>query len=162
MKIRTNRNPVAQETFRALGGVEPHVCEVEDLKAEMAAGNCEAGESVFSRIYPLQQNEVTESVIDSQHSLFLTTMIIGDAFWKQLSPEVQAVIKDAAIKAGRKERQATIDDGEAAKTRLIAEGVNIHKITPEEKSEWKQKTQVVYEKFEPTFTPGLIEQIKNA
>jgi TRAP-type C4-dicarboxylate transport system substrate-binding protein len=89
-------------------------------------------------------------------------MIIGDAFWKQLSPEVQAVIKDAAIKAGRKERQATIDDGEAAKARLIAEGVNIHKITPEEKSEWKQKTQVVYEKFTPTFTPGLIDQIKNA
>lgn len=162
MKIRTNRNPVAQETFRALGINEPYVCEVEDLKDNIVAGNCDGGESVFSRIYPLGQNEVTESVIDSKHSLFLTTMIMRNDFWEQLSPEVRAVIKDAAIKAGRKERQATIDDGEQAKAKLISEGVNIHELTHEEKTEWQEKTQSVYEKFEPTFTPGLINKIKNA
>jgi len=162
MKIRTNRNPVAQETFKALGIDEPFVCEVEDLKDQIVAGNCDGGESVFSRIYPLGQNEVTESVIDSKHSLFLTTMIMRNDFWEQLSPEVRAVIKDAAIKAGRKERQATIDDGENAKTKLLEEGVNIHELTPEERAEWKEKTQAVYEKFEPTFTPGLIDKIKNA
>ena len=161
MKIRTNRNPVAQETFKALGVDEPYVCEIEELAEHIKAGDCDAGEGVYSRVYPLGQNEVTESVIDSKHSLFLTTMIMRDDFWKQLSPEVRAVIKDAAIKAGRKERQATIDDGEEAKAKLLAEGVNIHDLTPEEKAEWKAKTQSVYEKFEPTFTPGLIDRIKN-
>jgi TRAP-type C4-dicarboxylate transport system substrate-binding protein len=72
------------------------------------------------------------------------------------------VIKNAAIEAGRKERQATIEDGENAKKQLLAEGVNIHDLTNEEKSEWMEKTQVVYEKFEPTFTPGLIDKIKRA
>jgi len=162
MKIRTNRNPVAQETFKALGVDEPYVCEIEELAEHIKAGDCDAGEGVYSRVYPLGQNEVTESVIDSKHSLFLTTMIMRDDFWKQLSPEVRAVIKDAAIKAGRKERQATIDDGEEAKAKLLAEGVNIHDLTPEEKAEWKAKTQSVYEKFEPTFTPGLIDKIKKA
>lgn len=162
MKIRTNRNPVAQETFKALGIDEPFVCEVEDLKDQIVAGNCDGGESVFARIYPLGQNEVTESVIDSKHSLFLTTMIMRNDFWEQLSPEVRAVIKDAAIKAGRKERQATIDDGEEAKAKLIAEGVNIHELTPEERADWKEKTQTVYEKFEPTFTPGLLDKIKRS
>jgi hypothetical protein len=138
------------------------VCEIEDLTQHIRAGDCDAGEGVYSRVYPLGQNEVTESVIDSKHSLFLTTMIMRDDFWQQLSPEVRAVIKDAAIKAGRKERQATIDDGEEAKARLIAEGVNIHELTPEERADWQQKTQVVYEKFEPTFTPGLIDQIKRS
>ena len=147
MKLRTNRNPVAQETFKALG-TDIYVCETEDTRAHIMDGNCEGGETVYSRIYPLKQNEVTKSVVDSKHSLFLTTMIIGDKFWNQLSPEVKAVIKDAAIKAGRKERQTTIEDGEAAKQRLIAEGVNIVELTPEEHAEWKEKTQVVYEKFE--------------
>jgi hypothetical protein len=162
MKIRTNRNPVAQETFRALGIDEPFVCEVEDLRDQIVAGNCDGGETVYSRIYPLGQDKVTESVIDSKHSLFLTTMIMRNDFWKQLSPEVRAVIKDAAIKAGRRERQATIDDGEVAKAQLIAEGVTIHEITPEEKADWKAKTQVVYDKFESTFTPGLIDKIKRS
>jgi TRAP-type C4-dicarboxylate transport system substrate-binding protein len=89
-------------------------------------------------------------------------MIIGDKFFKSLSPEVRAIIKDAAIVAGRKERLKTIEDGEEAKQKLISEGVNIHELTPEETAEWKEKTKVVYEKFEPTFTPGLVDSIKNA
>lgn len=162
MKIRTNRNPVAQETFKALGVEDPYICEIEDLAEHIKAGDCDAGEGVYSRVYPLAQNEVTESVIDSKHSLFLTTMIMRDDFWKSLSPEVQAVIKDAAIRAGRKERETTIADGEEARQRLLAEGVNIHDLTPEEKAEWESKTKIVYEKFEPTFTPGLIDKIKKA
>jgi TRAP-type C4-dicarboxylate transport system substrate-binding protein len=162
MKIRTNRNPVAQATFKALGVQDPYVCEIEDLAEHIKAGDCDAGEGVYSRVYPLGQNEVTESVIDSKHSLFLTTMIMRDDFWKQLSPEVRAVIKDAAIKAGRKEREATIADGEDARTRLLAEGVNIHELTSEERADWKEKTQVVYNEFEPTFTPGLIDKIKKS
>lgn len=164
MKIRTNRNPVAQETFRALGveSEDIHICEIEDLAEHIKSGECDAGEGVYSRVYPLKQNEVTKSVIDSKHSLFLTTMIIGNTFYEKLSPEVRAIIKEAALDAGRKERLKTIEDGEQAKQKLINEGVNIHNLTPEELAEWKEKTQVVYDKFEPTFTPGLVDKIKRS
>jgi TRAP-type C4-dicarboxylate transport system substrate-binding protein len=164
MKIRTNRNPVAQETFKALGVQEEnvHICEIEDLAEHIKEGNCDAGEAVFTRVYPLKHNEVAKSVIDSKHSLFLTSMIIGDRFWNQLSPEVRAIIKEAALTAGRKERLKSIEDGDRAKESLIAEGVNIHDLTPEERAEWKAKTQTVYDKFEPTFTPGLLDKIKRS
>ena len=161
MKIRTNRNPVAQETFKVLG-TDVFVCETEDTRAHIMAGDCEGGETVYSRIYPLGQNDVSKTVIDSKHSLFLTTMIMREDFWKTLSPEVKTVIKDAAIKAGRREREVTIQDGEAAKQQLIADGVDIVDLTPEETAEWKSKAQAVYEKFEPTFSPGLIDKIKKS
>ena len=161
MKIRTNRNPVAQETMRVLGA-DIFVCETEDTRAHIIEGDCEGGETVYSRIYPLGQNEVSKSVLDTKHSLFLTTMIMRDDFWATLSPEVQAVIKDAAIKAGRREREVTIQDGEAARQQLIADGINIVDLTDAEKTGWKEKTKSVYEKFEPTFTPGLIDRIKKA
>jgi hypothetical protein len=162
MKLRTNRNPVAQETFKVLGGVDVFVCETEDTRAHIIEGDCEGGETVYSRIYPLKQNDVTKSVIDSKHSLFLTTMIMRDDFWKTLSPEVQAVIKDAAIKAGRREREVTIQDGEDAKQQLVADGIDVIELSKEETAEWKHKAQAVYEKFEPTFSPGLIDKIKKA
>jgi len=164
VKIRTNRNPVAQETFKALGveSEDIHICEIEDLAEHIKAGECDAGEGVYSRVYPLKQNEVTKSVIDSKHSLFLTTMIIGNKFYEKLSPEVRAIIKEAALDAGRKERLKTIEDGEQAKQKLINEGVNVHDLTPEELAEWKSKTQVVYDKFVPTFTPGLVDKIKRS
>jgi len=161
MKLRTNRNPVAQETMKVLGA-DIFVCETEDTRAHIIEGDCEGGETVYSRIYPLGQNEVSKTVVDSKHSLFLTTMIMRDDFWATLSPEVRAVIKDAAIKAGRREREVTIQDGEDAKQQLIADGIDIVDLTPAETAEWKEKSQVVYDKFEPTFTPGLIDKIKQA
>jgi TRAP-type C4-dicarboxylate transport system substrate-binding protein len=72
------------------------------------------------------------------------------------------VLKDAAIKAGRKERETTIQDGEEAKEKLRAEGIEIHSLTPEEKAEFIEKTKVVYEQFKDTFTPGLIDKMKKA
>ena len=55
----------------------------------------------------------------------------------------------------------TIEDGEEAKEMLIKEGKTIHTLTIEEKQEFIDKTKVVYDEFEKTFTPGLIEDIKN-
>ena len=163
MKVRTNKNPVAKATFKAIGAdINSKVIEIEDLKENIEAGVVEAGEGIYSRIYPLNQNQVTKSVIDTQHSLFLTSMIMRNDFYEKLSPEVQAVIKEAALKAGRKERETTIMDGEEAKEKLIAEGVAIHELTPEEKAEFIEKTKVVYEEFKDKFTPGLIDKIKKA
>jgi TRAP-type C4-dicarboxylate transport system substrate-binding protein len=161
MKIRTNRNPVAQETMRVLGA-DVFVCETEDTRAHIIEGDCEGGETVYSRIYPLGQNDVSKTVLDTKHSLFLTTMIMRDDFWATLSPEVQAVIKDAAIRAGRREREVTIQDGEDAKQQLVADGIDVIELSKEETAEWKHKAQAVYEKFEPTFSPGLIDKIKKA
>jgi TRAP-type C4-dicarboxylate transport system substrate-binding protein len=143
-------------------GADIFVCETEDTRAHIIEGDCEGGETVYSRIYPLGQNEVSKSVLDTKHSLFLTTMIMRDDFWATLSPEVRAVIKDAAIKAGRREREVTIQDGETARQQLIADGINIVDLTDAEKADWKEKTKTVYEKFEPTFTPGLIDRIKRS
>jgi TRAP-type C4-dicarboxylate transport system substrate-binding protein len=159
---RSNRNPVAQATLTALG-IVPHACEVEDLRAEVEAGRCEGGETNYPRMYPLRQNEVTASVIDTEHSLFLTSMIIGDQFWTSLSPEVQAVIKKAAILAGREERAETIRDGERAKVRLVQEqGAAIHALSAAERAEAVAKTAVVYEQFADMFTPGLVDAIRAA
>lgn len=158
---RSNRNPIAQATLKALD-INPHVAEIEDLKDEVLAGRCEGGETNYPRMYPLNQNEVTKSVIDTEHSLFLTSMIIADSFWNGLSDDVKSVIKRAAIEAGREERAETIRDGERAKLRLVSEGATINPLSAEEKQIAKQKTSVVYAQFENFFTPGLVDKIRLA
>jgi TRAP-type C4-dicarboxylate transport system substrate-binding protein len=139
MKIRTNRNPVAQDTFRAIGIEDPFVCEIEDLGKHIEAGDCDGGEGIYSRIYPLGQDRVTKSVINTEHSLFLTTMIMRDDFWQTLSPEVRAVIKDAAIRAGRQERLTTIEDGLEARAKLIADGIDVHELSADNVLNLNQK-----------------------
>jgi C4-dicarboxylate-binding protein DctP len=161
-KLRSNRNPVGQAVIRTMSGVEPFICETEEAREHVANGNCNGNDTVYSRIYPLSQNDVIQSVVDSKHSLFLTTMIIGDRFWDSLSAEVKAVIKTAAIQAGRNERQTTIVDGEQARDRLISEGKTVYEPTAQETSDMKSKMAVVYDQFADFFTPGLINQIKKS
>jgi TRAP-type C4-dicarboxylate transport system substrate-binding protein len=135
---RSNRNPVAQATLKALG-INPLVCELEDLVSNVNAGNCDGGETAYPRIYPLNQNEVTTTVVNTEHSLFLTSMIIRDSFWDTLSPELQDIIKRAAVEAGREERQAAVDDAINARANLLAEGRAVYELTPEERQIAKNK-----------------------
>ena len=158
--VRSNRNPVAQATISALG-MKPVVAEVEDLRQVVVDGAAEGGETNYPRVYPLRQNEVTKTVIDTGHSLFLTSMIIGDRFWDGLSPAVQDVIKQAAVLAGREERAETIRDGDRAEQRLIAEeGANIVKWTQEQREAAKIALSGVYDQFSDTFTPGLVDSVR--
>jgi len=160
--VRSNRNPVAQATISALG-MTPVVAEVEDLRQVVVDGEAEGGETNYPRVYPLRQNEVTKTVIDTGHSLFLTSMIIGDRFWDNLSPEVQEVIKKAAVLAGREERAETIRDGARAERRLVEEeGANIVKWTQEQRESAKVALSGVYYQFRDTFTTGLVDKIQKA
>jgi len=158
--VRSNRNPVAQATISALG-MKPVVAEVEDLRQVVVDGQAQGGETNYPRVYPLRQNEVTKTVIDTGHSLFLTSMIIGDRFWDSLSPAVQDVIKQAAVLAGREERAETIRDGDRAERRLVEEeGANIVKWTQEQREAAKIALSSVYDQFSDTFTPGLVDSVR--
>lgn len=158
--MRSNRNPVAQATITALG-MKPVVAEVEDLRQVVVDGEAVGGETVYPRMYPLRQNEVTKSVVDTGHSLFLTSMIINDQFWDSLSTDVQGVIKQAAILAGREERAETLRDAARAEERLVREeGANIIKWTSDQRSAAKIALADVYEQFKDTFTPGLVDSIE--
>ena len=161
--LRSNRNPIGQEVVRVLsGGVDPFVCETEEAASYIKEGKCNGNDTVYSRIYPLGQNEAMQSVVDSKHALFLTTMIIADSFWHSLSPEVKACIKDAAIRAGRRERETTIADGQEARQQFIDDGITVYDPTAAEIEELKVKMQVVYDKFENTFPDNMIERMRRA
>lgn len=157
--VRSNRNPVAQATLSALG-MKPMAAEVEDMLKMVNDGLADGGETNYPRMFPLRQNEVTKSVIDTGHSLFLTSMIIGDKFWDSLSPSVQEIVKNAAILAGREERAEAIADGERAEQQLIEQGATITKWTQAQRNAAKIELASVYQQFENTFTPGLIQAVE--
>jgi TRAP-type C4-dicarboxylate transport system substrate-binding protein len=157
--IRSNKNPMAMETFRAIGA-NPVAMELEEINEAVEAGVVVGGETAYPRIYPLGQNEFHTSVVDSEHSLFLTSIIITDTFWNSLDSELQHVIKTAAVNAGRSERVESIKDGEQAKVKLVKEGKEVVRLSDEDQAEFVRRTAVVYNKFADFFKPGLVEQIR--
>jgi TRAP-type C4-dicarboxylate transport system substrate-binding protein len=157
--VRSNRNPVAQAIWKSLGAT-PYVCEIEETTEKFEQKLIDAADTVYSRVYPLNQDSYTETVIDSKHTLFLTTMLVSEQFWDSLSDNVRAIIKSAAVEAGRLERLETIEDGDQARQQLIKDGATVIDLSAEDEKMFRERTAVVYEQFADLFELGLIDQIK--
>ena len=157
--IRSGMNPVARDTFAAIGA-EPKSMELGAINQAVAQGEVIGGESAFPRIYPCEHNTFSKTVLDTGHSLFLTSIIVSEGFWNSLSPELQQIISDAAIAAGRTERLRSIQDGEDTKAKLAAEGIDVIKLSDEDQQEFQSRTAHLYEKYSDQFTPGLVDSIK--
>ena len=159
MSIRSNKNPFAMETFRAVGAI-PVPRELEEINEGVENGEFMGGESAWPRVYPLNQNVFSNVMNDTKHSLFLTSMIVQKGFWASLDDDVKSLMKMAAVDAAREERAASIHDGELAKIKAIKEGIEIIDLSDDESQKFKDATQSVYEKYQDFFSPGLVDRIR--
>lgn len=158
--VRTSRSPVAVETFKLLGAEPKEHIALEEMNAAADAGVIQAGESTFVRVFPLQQNESFSVVNDTAHSLFLTSIIVNQDFFKQFDAETQEIMATAAFNAARKERRESVADIPNILAECEAKGVEVVTMRAEEQAKFKEVTSKVYEKFADYFTKGLVQSIQ--
>ena len=158
--VRTGMNPMARDTFEAIGA-RPMSMELEEMNVAVRDGYVIGGESAWPRIYPCDQNTFSKAVVDTGHSLFLTSIIVSENFWSTLTPELQQIITEAAIAAGRTERQRSIEDGADAMVKCEQDGIKVIHLSDEEKAEFRAKTAPLYDKYNDFFSPGLVDSIRN-
>ena len=158
--VRTSRSPVAVETFKLLGAEPKEHIALEEMNAAAKAGQIEAGESTYVRVFPLQQNEAFAVVNDTAHSLFLTSIIVNKDFMSQFDKETQEIMATAAFNAARKERRESVADIPNILAECEEKGVEVVRMSETEQKKFKEVTSAVYEKFADYFTPGLVQKIQ--
>jgi TRAP-type C4-dicarboxylate transport system substrate-binding protein len=160
IKVRTSFSPVAIETFKILGAdVVP--MELEELSENLGSANVAVGESTYPRVYALGHDKVSKVINHTEHSLFLTSILIGTDFWDTLSADLQAVVAESAKVAARYERVISIDDVAKTQARAEADGIEVIKMSKEEQARFAAETKVVYDKFQDYFTAGLVKSIQS-
>lgn len=160
-KIRVSDSAVAEATFAAIGAV-PVRFELEELREHMAKGTVDAGESTWSRYYGSRFDEVTNTIFDTEHNLLLTNIVINADFYRNLDADLQEIIRQAAVEAGRYERNISIDDAPVTANKAINDGFKVIKLSDSEREQFIQATKQVYTQFENMFTPGLIQKLRQA
>ena len=158
--VRTSRSPVAVETFKLLGAVPNKDIALEEMNQAADAGLISAGDSTYVRIFPLQQNESFKVVNDTAHSLFLTSIIVNQDFFKQFDIQTQEIMATAAFNAARKERRESVADIPNILAECAAKGVEVVRMSETEQKKFKEVTSSVYEKFAEYFTKGLVQSIQ--
>lgn len=161
LNIRSNRSPVAVDTITATGA-NPVVMELEDISGAVNDGTVVGGESTYPRFYGLKQNEVCPVINHTEHSLFLTSILVSTDFWATLSPELKAVISDASVNAARSERAESIEDIGLVQARCAKEGIKVVTMPKAEMARFETMMEPVYAKYQNYFTPGLLTGIQAA
>jgi TRAP-type C4-dicarboxylate transport system substrate-binding protein len=135
---------------------------IEQLAEALGDKTVDAGESTYPRIYGMKQAQHAESLVHSEHSLFLTSLIINKDLWNSLDTATQQIFADAALAAAKIERAESIADIAQTQTRAVEEGINVVRLSDEETAQFKAATAPLHGKYEAIFTEGLVSKIKLA
>ena len=158
-KVRSGMSHIAQDTMRAFG-FDPVPTEIDGVSAVVKSGDVVGAEHVAQRLLPDQCDSWIGTIIDTQHSLFLTSIVVNVDWWNSLDSAVQQIFSEAALEAARNERALSLQDGEASLKKLQDDGVSVIQLSPEEMAELRQQTQSVYAKHADSFESGLIDSIR--
>lgn len=121
-RIATSGGPVAEETLRALGAI-PVSAQIESLGVPE---NIDGFETTYSRLSALDgASAYARYINETNHSIFLTTILARADFLDSLSSEDRAALIEAARVAARQERADSRALAAEVKESLAASGSTI-------------------------------------
>lgn len=158
--VRSGMSHIAQDTMRAFG-FNPVPTEIDGVSAVVKSGEAIGAEHVAQRLLPDQCDSWIKSIIDTQHSLFLTSIVVNVDWWNSLDHEVQRIFSEAALEAARNERALSLHDGETSLKKMQDAGVTVIHLDSDELNNLRNLAESVYEKYENGyFEEGLISSIR--
>jgi tripartite ATP-independent transporter DctP family solute receptor len=161
MRVRVAHSPVAEATMRAFGA-EPVVIPIENLATALEDKVVDSGESTYPRIYSMRQNETATVINHTEHSLFLTTIIMNKGLWNSLTVEQQTIFAEAALSAAHVERAESLEDIDRTRTRAKLDGIRVVDLDARTRARMQDVSTKVYQDLDHMFSPGLIEAIQRS
>ncbi|HHW02385.1 MAG TPA: TRAP transporter substrate-binding protein [Thermoanaerobacterales bacterium] len=98
LKIRTAESALVQQTMKKLGAT-PVVIPFADLYMALRQGTVDAQENNFITVKNNSLYEVQKYFMKTDYIRDVSAIFISENIWKQLSPNQQAVLQEAARKA---------------------------------------------------------------
>ena len=109
---------------------------IEDV-ADLSESDSTAIETTYLRF-------AGKNVLNTQHSMFTTTILTGDKFWNTLSAEQKAAFKKIAKIVAKEERKWSLQDAAAYEANAKANGVTITNINKSDLAKLQESAKKVY------------------
>jgi tripartite ATP-independent transporter DctP family solute receptor len=159
LKVRVTASPVEIEVAKALG-MSPTPIAWGETYTAMQQGTVDGEGNTFSLLCDAKHDEVISYAVDSRHNYSMHILMINKEFWDGLPAEVQEIINEAAGEALAYQRSITADLEKKAEEKFLAQGIEVHKLTPEELDEYKKRTRPVWDLFRDRIPAELFEMVR--
>jgi TRAP-type C4-dicarboxylate transport system substrate-binding protein len=169
IKFATTFNPVSVDTVESIGAV-PECFSLRDFAERVKAegSTAEALETTIPRYLAQFKGTNKKYMLNTKHSLFLTTIVISNDFWNSLDAETQQQFREAVLHVSKLERQWSVEESESfanGGTHIDLGvgykelGVEYSELDVAEITEFKKLTAPLFDKYKDFFEPGLIDGI---
>lgn len=119
-------------------------------------GEADAVETTYLRFDEIKGKHI----LKSNHSMFMTTIVVSNKFWNTLTESQQEAFRKAGLAASRKERKWSIEDALNFEDNAIKNGVTIRDMSESDTAELKHKSQLTYVKSQKYFEDKeIVKQI---
>lgn len=155
VKIRILGTPPLDAAFKAFGAIPTPVAFPEVYQA-LQLGTVDAAETALPVVIQFNQQEVTQYVTLTGHGISATAAVVNADWWNSLDSQVQVVIQDA-LEAGKLvDREAYLEEDEAALGFLSDQGIEI--IEPD-RDAFREIALETYPQFYDVFGEDMIQEV---
>jgi tripartite ATP-independent transporter DctP family solute receptor len=142
IKIRVMTNPIHIAIWENLGA-QPTAISFAELYTALQQGTVDAQENPLELFISQRFYEV-QKYITLTHHVFTTGMFLANPAWfNNLSPELQKVVRDAAMEGTLFQRKKAAQDYDGYLKTLADNGVTVTTLSEEELNQWRDKVSSV-------------------
>ncbi|RNF38386.1 DctP family TRAP transporter solute-binding subunit [Planococcus salinus] len=157
LKLRTLENPLHTDTFKAFGAnASPFA--FGELYTALQQGTYDAMECPISLYYTNKFYEVQDYLSLTGHVYAAAILLANNDFYNNLPEDLQDLVMEASEEFRDAQRELAQEQDVEFLDQLKAEGMQVNDLTAEQRNEFREAAQPVYEKYEDQIGPELIEQ----
>ena len=154
LKLRTPPDAMTIDIFTALGA-NPTPLAFSELYIALQQGVVDGQENPLMNIYSSKLHEVQKYITLTGHKYETTPLLASKKIWDSISKADQAAILEAAVEAGKLNRQMSMDSDNDLRKKLTEAGIQFNEV---EKAPFVSKTKSVYDKWAKQF-PELVKLV---
>ena len=158
LKIRVIPNPINLDWVKALDA-NPTPMAFPEVYAALESKALDGQENPLSVILANKFAEVQKNLTLTNHVYNPQSVIISKKFWDTLSGDEKKLIGDAAIEAGKVQRQAARDAAGTALADLRKAGMQVTELPPAEMAKLRDKMKPVIAKYSASVGEATVNEL---
>ena len=161
LKLRTMENELHLEAFKALGA-NPTPMALGELFTAMQQGTVDGQENPVPTIYLQKFYEVQDYVSNTHHIYSPFVFLMSKSFFDGLTEDQQVIVKEAALEAGKYERELNREANKQNLEDLKETGMTYTEITPEARQEMVELVQPTIDKYAEKIGKEAVQEVYDA
>ena len=166
MKLRVVGSPIYSDMFSAMGA-NPTQMSWADAQPALASGAVDGQENPLFLFTVLKMQTVGQKFVTTWgYVADPLIFVVNKETWSSWTPADQAIVRQAAIDAGKEEivlaRKGLVEADKPLLKEIAGMGVTVTQLTPAERDAFVKITRPVYTKWKPTVGNDLVNKAEKA